>query len=529
METTETRMSRSNPRAAAAGGLVGGAAITILVAVAHSVAPSVPFLPESIAQSLVRAAPGGFATYFIERLGHWAIRLALAGTFAAFLGAGALVGLLIPWLMRRLSWSAWAAGVLAFAPAWAASVALYPSNPQSLTRWPAAAAILPIYVAGGLAAGWAYRRLAGAADRQRATDLSRRYVLRALWFGGLGVLIGLSDLGRLLYRRPDPGAGLLRVAHLEPATEPSASPGDATFRGVRGLTPRITSNDEFYVVDEEIIDPDIDPATWRLAVDGLVSRPLQLTYDELLRFPVVERYQTLECISNEVGGDLISTARWEGVALGGILDRAGVRSGAAEVVFRCAGGYSESLSIAQALDERTLLAVGMNGHVLPRAHGFPARVLSIGTYGMKNPKWVTGIEVVDRPYQGFWEQRGWNKLAMVKTGSRIDTPAGGTTVRGSVPIAGVAFAADRGISRVEVSTDGGRSWQPALLETALSSSTWRRWLLRWEAAGSGQSRIVARAYDGRGVVQAAVVTPPHPDGATGYEAITVKRVPATGS
>ena len=122
METTETRMSRSNPRAAA-GGLVGGAAITILVAVAHSVAPSVPFLPESIAQSLVRAAPGGFATYFIERLGHWAIRLALAGTFAAFLGVGALVGLLIPWLMRRLSWSAWAAGVLAFAPAWAASPA----------------------------------------------------------------------------------------------------------------------------------------------------------------------------------------------------------------------------------------------------------------------------------------------------------------------------------------------------------------------------------------------------------------------
>jgi DMSO/TMAO reductase YedYZ molybdopterin-dependent catalytic subunit len=181
------------------------------------------------------------------------------------------------------------------------------------------------------------------------------------------------------------------------------------------------------------------------------------------------------------------------------------------------------------MDERTLLAIGMNGHVLPRAHGFPARVLSVGTYGMKNPKWVTSLEVVDRPYQGFWEQRGWNKLALVKVGSRIDTPPGGATVHGGVPIAGVAFSGDRGISRVEASTDGGRSWQPAQLETALSAYTWRRWLLMWDATGSGQSEILVRAYDDRGVIQAALMTPPHPDGATGYEAITVTRGSAAGS
>ena len=513
----------SGVRAGAAAGLVGAAGVMVLTAVVHTVAPPVPFLPESIAQSLVRAAPGGFATYFIERLGHWAIRLALAGTFAGFLLGGALVGLLVPFLAQRLSGNPFGGGVVGFTPLWLASVAMYPSNPQSLSRWPAAAAILPIYASGGLVAGWAYRRMVEARDRRQATDLSRRLVLRALWFGGLGVVLGLGDLGRLIYRRPDPGLGLLRVGDLRPATEPPPAPGDAAFNRVQGLTPAITSNDLFYVVDEEIIDPDIDPATWRLPVRGLVAHPFQTTYDDLLRLSVVERYQTLECISNDVGGNLISTARWEGVPLAEILDRADVGPGAVEVVFRCAGGYSESLSLSQALDERTLLAIGMNGHVLPRAHGFPARVLSVGTYGMKNPKWVTSVEVVDRPYQGFWEQRGWNKLALVKTGSRLDTPLAGKTVRGAVPIAGVAFAGDREVSRVEVSTDGGRSWQEAHLETALSRYTWRRWLFEWGASGTGRSNLVVRAYDGRGAVQASLVTPPHPDGATGYESITVNR------
>jgi DMSO/TMAO reductase YedYZ molybdopterin-dependent catalytic subunit len=509
-------------RAAGASGLAGSAATILLVALVHTAAPPVPFLPESIAQSVVRAAPGGVATFFIERLGHWAIRLALAGTFAAFLVAGAAAGLLLPILVRRLFGNAPAAGATSFLPLWAVSVALYPSNPQSLSRWRAAPAILPIYLAGGLAAGWAYRRI--TAERGiRATDLSRRYVLRALWFGGVGVLVGMADLGRLFYRRPDPGLNVLRLRNLEPATPPSAASGDAAFEQIHGLTPRITSNGSFYVVDEEIIDPDIDPATWRLTVTGLVSRPLNLTYDQLLAFPAVERYQTLECISNDVGGDLISTARWEGVALPVVLERAGVRPGAVEVVFRCAGGYSDSLSIQQAMDERTLLAVGMNGRVLPRAHGFPTRVLSVGTYGMKNPKWVTGIEVMDRPYQGFWEQRGWNKLAIVKTESRIDVPPGGGTVHGPVAIAGIAFAGDRGISRVEVSTDGGRSWQAASLETMLSPYTWRRWLFGWDAQGSGQSGLLVRAYDGGGALQTLISSPPHPNGASGYDAITVRR------
>ena len=202
---------------------------------------------------------------------------------------------------------------------------------------------------------------------------------------------------------------------------------EAFLRGIErridaGLTPEVTSNDEFYVVNEDVIQPDIDPAEWRLSVGGLVDRPLTLTYEDLKSLPVVERYQTLECISNKLGGHLMSNAAWVGVPVAEILDRAGIGSGAVEVAFGSAGGYSDSMSVAKALDETTLIAFGMNDFVLPRAHGFPARVLGVGTYGMKNPKWLTNIEVVDRPYQGFWEQRGWSKPALVKTTSRIDTP-----------------------------------------------------------------------------------------------------------
>src|SRR5207302_11230982 len=201
-----------------------------------------------------------------------------------------------------------------------------------------------------------------------------------------------------------------------------------------------------------------------------------------------DRYQTLECISNRVGGKLMSNAKWIGVPLNEILDRAGVNtSRAVEVVFRAAGGYSDSLPIDHAMDPSTLIAIGMNGHVLPRAHGYPARLLSVGTYGMKNPKWLTGIQVVDRPFAGYWEQRGWAKLPTVETESRIDIPTNGAVVGRATTIAGVAFAADRGISRVELTTDGGRNWAPAELKTALGPYTWRLWRYRWTPRQSGRA------------------------------------------
>jgi DMSO/TMAO reductase YedYZ molybdopterin-dependent catalytic subunit len=514
-------------RRAALAGLFGSAVLVLAAGVLHAVAPAVPFLPEALAQALVRAPPGSVSSFFIDLLGHWAQRLALVGTAVAFVLVGALLGLAIPWLSRRWGWGRPWAGAVAFLPLWAVSVALYPSpEPPSLSRWPFALFTLPLYALAGAVAGRALDRLERAAaepaDPEAPTeaDITRRRLLAAIGIGGVGVLIGVSDLGRLIHQRPDPGALLLRVTSLDPVPPP---PADPDFARIPGLSPEVTPLDDFYVVDESLIDPDIDPATWRLAVGGLVERPLAITYEQLKRLPVVERYQTLECVSNEVGGDLISTARWAGVPLRLILDRARVRPGAVEVVFRASGGYSDSLPLDHAMDDTTLIAIGMNGHVLPRAHGFPARLLSVGTFGMKNPKWLTSIEVVDRPYEGYWETRGWAKPGRIKTFSRIDTPRDGGRLGAGALLAGVAFAGDRGVQGVDVSTDGGRTWSPTELKDPLSPNTWRLWRYVLPPGTTGRFGVLVRAIDGSGAVQVRTETDPFPDGASGYHAITLRR------
>jgi DMSO/TMAO reductase YedYZ molybdopterin-dependent catalytic subunit len=519
-------------RAPAVAGLAGAAALTVALAVLHTVAPSMPFAPSAIAQSLVRTTSGSVDSFFIARLGHWAQRIALLGTCVGFVLVGSVAGVAIDRLERlrlrlgregsgrvpgRSPW--WWLGLVPF---WAVAVALYVRYPQSVSRWSFAVATLPLALLAGGFAGRTRARLASPPSRRLPTDLARRYAIRSLTFGGLGVALGVANLGRLLHRRPDPGQQRLAISDLSTPQPRHAVPTDQDFARVPGLTPEVTPTAAHYVVDEELIDPDIDPVTWRLSVGGKVGRPFRMTVDQLRGLPAVERYQTLECVSNQVGGNLISTARWAGVPLREILDRAMVSSGAVEVVFTAAGGYSDSLPIDHAMDESTLIAIGMNGHVLPRVHGFPARLLSIGTYGMKNPKWLESIVVVDRPYQGFWEQRGWTKQAIVKTSARVDTPMDGAQLAARVTVAGVAFAGDRGISKVEVSTDGGRSWHAAELRTALGPYTWRQWLYRFSPVGSsGNATILARAYDGKGMRQSAVEAQPYPAGSSGYDAATV--------
>ena len=509
-------------------GAAGAATATALMAVVHTFAPHVPFPPLTIAQAIVRAAPGGFATFFIDHLGHWALRVAVAGTAVAFLASGAVLGLAIRPLRARLPW--WASGSVAFAPLWLGSVLLDQSRPGSVGRWPFALASLPVMAAGGAVAGRVAARLQvqrraamerDASGADAPVDPSRRYLLRTLYVGTLGVVLGVADLGRLLYRRPDPGR-LLLSQPVSPPPTPPPGPGDAGFASIAGLTPQITPLASFYVVDEEIIDPDIDPSAWRLAVAGRVGTPLHLTIRDLEALPLVERYQTLECISNPIGGNLMSTALWTGVPLAEILTRATPAPESAEVVFTCAGGYTESLPFAIAMDPTTLVVIGMDGHVLPRAHGYPARILSVGTYGMKNPKWLERIDLVARPYEGYWEQRGWSKLASVQTFSRIDTPLQGEVVTGPVQVAGVAFAGARGISRVEVSADAGSTWSAADLRTPLSPYTWVQWRST-VPAGRGRTVLVVRATDGDGRLQARSVRPEHPSGATGYHAISIER------
>lgn len=517
---------RGRSRPALIGGLAGGSAAAALSAIVHTVLPSVPYPPVAISQVLVRTTPGGFDSFFIDRLGQWAQRLAVIGTCVAFVLVGVVLGWLADRLVQRMpALDRRVAGGVAFVPLWAAAVALYPAGTDHVSRAVYGLAVAPAVLAGGAFAGWVALRLSVKAGGSRAgrTDLERRALMRAVWLGGAGLLLGTSNLGMLLRPGNDPGAQVLRLPRVTPASPPPRTAADDAFARITGLTREVTPLAAHYVVDEEIINPSLDPRKWRLSVGGNVRRPFALAYDELTRMEAVERYQTLECISNQVGGNLVSTALWAGVPLPAILDRAGVGRGAVEVVFRASSGYSDSLSIEQAMDPSTLVAVGMDGHVLPRAHGFPARLLSLGTYGMKNPKWLTSVEVVDRPYRGFWEQRGWSKPAIVKTSSRIDVPPSGARVGRTATIAGVAFAGDRGISRVEISTDGGRTWATARLKSALSPLTWRLWRFDWTPPAPGTYRVAVRAFDGSGSAQSPVAADPFPSGASGYDVVVLDR------
>lgn len=286
-------------------------------------------------------------------------------------------------------------------------------------------------------------------------------------------------------------------------------------RGTPGhMTQPITPNDEFYVVSKNLLDPTVDVSRWELEMTGHVRQPKTWTYDAVRALPGETRAVTMECISNGIGGNLISNARWQGVSLQTLLAQTGGALPAAKhVVFFSADGYAASLPLADLLQARTLLAYDMNGVPLPQRHGFPLRAVVPGRYGEQSAKWVTRIELTDTDYKGFYQSQGWS-AGEVAINTRIDTPRGQTPL-GPVTVAGIAYAGIRGISRVEVSTDGGATWSTATLQPPLSDQTWVFWTWIWNPPAKGTYALVARATDGIGAVQIATDRGTVPDGATG--------------
>jgi hypothetical protein len=285
----------------------------------------------------------------------------------------------------------------------------------------------------------------------------------------------------------------------------------------------VVPNDRFYRIDTALLVPSVDVATWSLRVHGLVERETTLTWDELLALPMFEQYVTIACVSNKVGGDLVGNAKWTGVRLREVLDIAGVSSSASQLVGRSVDGFTAGMPTAWVMDpaREPMIAVRMNGEPLPPAHGFPARLIVPGLYGyVSATKWLSELELTTlENFDGYWVPLGWSKEAPILTQSRIDTPQGGSSVgAGRVPIAGIAWAPDRGISRVEVAIDG--SWREAELSTPISDATWVQWVVPWDAT-PGRHEIVVRATDGTGEVQENRPTPPAPDGARGWHAIQV--------
>jgi hypothetical protein len=256
----------------------------------------------------------------------------------------------------------------------------------------------------------------------------------------------------------------------------------------------------------------------------MVDRPYTLTYDELLALESVEDIVTLQCVSNEVGGNLVGNAAWQGVPLAAVLERAGVQAGATQIVGRSVDGFTAGFPTEVGLDGRTALVVyAMNGEPLPARNGFPARLLIAGLYGyVSATKWLSEIELTTwEDFDGYWVPRGWSKEGPIKPQSRIDVPRGGAELAaGPQPIAGVAWAPVDGVSQVEVQVDDG-PWLEATLGDAASGNTWVQWWVDWDAT-PGQHRLQVRCTTATGEVQTEERQPPAPDGATGWHSRTVR-------
>jgi DMSO/TMAO reductase YedYZ molybdopterin-dependent catalytic subunit len=334
---------------------------------------------------------------------------------------------------------------------------------------------------------------------------SRRQVVRGIW--GAILAVGVYDIARSLW-----GTWFQ-------ANSGRVSNGNGSFPNINELALEITPTKDFYLVSKNPFDPEVDVQRWRLEIGGLVENPLSLNYEEMKSLPFVEQYATLECIDNPVGGNLIGNALWRGVRLKDLLQGAGIKEGVVDLKFSASDGYTDSIALERAINEATILVYEMNGEPLTSPHGFPVRLLIPGIFGMKNVKWITKIEAVNYDFKGYWQRRGWDDKAEYKTMSRIDAPD--SSIKGSTTIAGIAFAGDREISKVEVSTDGGKTWEQAEIKPALSKYSWVLWHKQWSPAQAGKYLLKVRATDGRGDTQVNQNAPPDPSGATGLHSVNV--------
>jgi DMSO/TMAO reductase YedYZ molybdopterin-dependent catalytic subunit len=501
-------------RAAVAGGLAAATSLAIseLVAGVVSFAPS---LVQEIGDVFIDNVPTGLKDWAISVFGIYDKLALIIGIVVVSIGLGAAVGV----VAKSRLWLAFL--VFVFAGLGGATAAVIDGES------PVGAA-----VAGGLAAGagiavlaWLYRRIertAPSPDGQPRYDADRRAFIT-----GVGAVVAVAAFsvgaGRILMDRArQMVAGRESVALPVPGAS-VAPPAPAASLAVNGLSPLVTPNQDFYRIDTALSVPRVDLSTWTLSVHGMVDRPYEITFDQLLDMEMVERYVTLSCVSNEVGGHLVGNAKWLGVPLGEVLQRAGVQEGAGQVVGRSVDGFTVGFPTEAIFDGRdALLAVGMNDEPLPFDHGFPARLVVAGLYGyVSATKWLSDIELTTwDAFDAYWVPRGWSKRGPVKTQSRIDTPRRGAQL-GTEPraIAGVAWAPNLGIERVEVQVDEG-DWVEAELAASLDQDSWRQWMVAWSPS-EGDHVIRVRATDGSGYTQTEEMAPPAPDGATGWHTIRV--------
>jgi DMSO/TMAO reductase YedYZ molybdopterin-dependent catalytic subunit len=381
---------------------------------------------------------------------------------------------------------------------------------------------LPTLIGVGVAAvAMVFLVEAARADPSRRVRPGRRRFL-ALSAGAALVAVTAGGAGEVLLRRFNVSALRAAVRLPAPAVRAPAVPA-GTALPIAGITPFYTSDNSFYRVDTDLVVPQVSPQEWTLRITGMVDHPIELSFDDLLRLPLIEHDMTLVCVSNQVGGPYAGNARWLGASLPALLRKAGIQRGADQVLSTGTDGMTISTAVDTILDGRqALIAVGMNGQALPTEHGFPARMLVPGLYGyVSATKWVTELEVTTFARQrAYWTQRGYAQQAFIHTESRIDVPKPLAQVSaGRQVVAGVAWAPHRGVSRVEVNVDGG-PWHAARLAAADGTDTWRQWWWAWDAP-SGLHTLQVRATDGTGAVQTQSEAGVFPSGATGWDSVVV--------
>jgi DMSO/TMAO reductase YedYZ molybdopterin-dependent catalytic subunit len=530
---SSTTTTTSNPPAAAAARAAGRRIGTLEAAIAGVAATLAALgvselvagllgaqsLVAAVGQLIIDSQPAGAKDFVVALFGQndkLALELFIVGV-ALLIGAGLGV------LARR-----------SFTMAALAFVAFAFVGFLAALRDPSVSAAPQIVVAGaaGIAGvqvlAWLIGRAPAATTDARTTmpNWSRRgFLIRSGSVAAASVVAGVAGRNLLEGQRGTPPTGDTTIP---PPGQPAALPSGAEL-GVAGITPIVVPNDAFYRIDTALLTPNVDLAAWQLTIKGMVERETVLTYADLSELPIIEQFVTIACVSNEVGGKLVGNAKWTGVRLREVLDIAGVKTGATQLVGRSVDGWTAGMPTEWLMDpaREPMIALKMNDEVLPRAHGFPARLIIPGLYGyVSATKWLAELELTTwEAFDGYWVPLGWSKEGPILTQSRIDVPRPGEQVSGQrVAIAGVAWAPDRGISKVEVAIDG--EWRACQLSAPISNATWVQWQYAWDAAasGPGQHTIEVRATDGTGEVQTDAVTPPAPDGARGHHHFTVSVV-----
>lgn len=535
MKTTPTERAIMHPTNVAHPLLIGVIAALWMAAAMFALRLifGIASVPGLITERIIPIVPGSTSGTIIGFLGGFAKLLPELSAILAQLIVG---GVVAEWYAHTWgktdapAWKRWAFGPLVGLGLWVVTLAAlwpvlyenYHGLPPTTGRAVTIVAILLDYLLFGILLPLLFlvaRREAMAKEAAMDTvapsgaqAVTRRHLL-SLIGGGAVIAFGAFTLG------------LRQISTL----------GYDGFKPKRPVQP-ITENDAFYIVTKNLADPEIsDASVWQVAVGGEVANPMTLSFADLKALPAVDETVTLDCIGNPLGGGLFSTAVWHGVPLQALIDMAKPAAGVTEVVFTASDGYQNTFEMDKVAAQGVMVAYSMNGQPLPQKHGFPVRIITPGRYGEKHVKWVTRIDLKTGHTKGFYESQGWDRYAVAKTVSRIDFPVKGDTVAPGQPIMmqGIAYGGLRGVSKVEVTTDGGGTWQPATITANPSPQSWSLWQFPWTPPKNGSSKLGVRCYEGNGTLgkteanasggapQPAKDAENFPDGAAGIHFVEV--------